>query len=310
MTRATRPPIQMAALGLLVLVTTSGAVGQEATDPTLREERMGWSRLTMSASKFFIRTEATLEYRLLPRDEAIGDFVALPEGMAPIPPKSDTIATMDVRNEFLGRDSRTRFWFDATSGQAFQWNVVESGKRERYKMSRVLADGIWVRRKNPAGKSEKGKPHTQWTKVNERVEPFEGLPPGRSLAVSAGLFYVMATAALDHPGDQVHLYLESDERVFPVALRVKRMEQIKVDYERSGPGGKKRVRGKVPALRLSVKPLPPKGMHPNDFKLVGLEGDVDVWLDPEGRYPLQVAGKVAYAGHVKIRIESAELTAD
>lgn len=292
------------------MVTLGGAGAEKADEGAPRPDRVRWSSLTMKASKFGLSTESTVELRLVPARDALSELLSPPDGIEALTPRGGSVVWMEVRSDFLGLHSSTRFWLDAETGQAFQWIVVESGKRERYKASRALSDGVWVLRKNPARKSEEGKPHSDWTKVRDRVEPFVGLPPGEALSESAGLFYVLATAPLKVAGDRIQVYLQSDGKVFPVEIQVEREGKADVSYVRSGPGGERRVEGKVPGLLLSMRPLVPEGMDRRDFEFIGLEGDVDVWLDPEGRYPLEVSGKVAYAGKVRIRLRQAVLETD
>jgi hypothetical protein len=268
---------------------------------------MRWSSLRMVASKLGITLESTISSQFHPAADAASDAVAPPAGVVPVAPRGDVVH-MQVRTEFFGRNSRTDFWLDAASGQALQWTVVESGKKQRYKASRALADGVWVLRKDPANDTEKDLPMERWTKVRDRVEPFTGLPPGQPLSVEAGILYLLATAPLRAVGDRADAFLESDGKVFPVTIRVAELGETSVDYARSGAGGRGRVDAKVPALRVTLRPQTPQGMDPRDFQFLGLQGDVDVWLDAAGRFPLEISGKVKYAGNVKIRLKSVVLS--
>lgn len=305
--RSTRSRIALVGVAWLASLAVGGASAREGAGTALDCGRMGWSSLTMGASKFGFTLESTISSRFVSKAEAERSFVAVPEGVDPVESRGQVVE-MRVRTEFLGRSSRTDFWLDAANGRALQWTVVESGRKERYKASRALADGVWVLRKDPADGSERNLPREQWTRVRDGVEPFSGLPPGEPLSVSAGILYVLATAPLQQVGDRLEVYLESDGRVFPVSIRVAEMDHVSVEYSRSGPGGSARVDARVPALRVTLRPRTPPGMDPREFEFMGLEGDVDVWLDAGGRYPLQISGKVKYAGSVKIRLKSVLLS--
>jgi len=303
----TRRRLGRLSVACLLGAAAAGAFAQPGSGPALQKDRMGWTSLTMDASKLGVSMESTLSQKILPKAEALAEFVPPPEGIAPVEADSDEIVLMEVRTEFLGRDSRTRFWLDADDGQALQWTVVETGKRERYKASRAVADGVWVLRKDPADRSEEGKPIETWTRVRDGVEPLVGLPPGKVLSESAGLLYVLATSPLEKVGDRIEVYMQSDGKAFPVSIRAESLERLDVDYRRTGGAEPGRVDGKVAALRLSMRPLVPKGMDRRDFKFMSLEGDIDVWLDREGRFPLRIEGRVKWVGKVKIQLQGVTL---
>jgi len=309
MARTTKRIERAGVAWLLASLAAVVAFAQTGAGPALQKERMGWSSLTMHASKLGVSMESTLSQKIVTKAEALSELVAPPEGIEPVEPESAEVVRMEVRTEFLGRDSRTHFWLDADDGQALQWKVVETGKRERFKLSRAVADGIWVLRKDPADRSEEGRPIETWTRVRDGVEPLVGLPPGKALSESAGLLYVLATSPLEAVGDHVEVYMQSDGKAFPVALRVEALERLGVEYRRIGGTEPGQIDRKVEALHLSMRPLVPKGMDRKDFRFMSLQGDIDVWLDRAGRYPLRIEGSVKWVGKVKIQIREVTVPA-
>lgn len=290
----------------LLCVAAASALAQPGPEPALRKERMGWSSLTMQASKLGVSMESTLSQEIVATAQARADLVS-PPGNVAVEPGGGAIVRMEVRTSFLGRDSKTLFWLDADDGRALQWTVVETGKRERFKESRAIEGGVWVLRKNPLDRSEEGQPLEKWTRVRDGIEPVTGLPPGKVLSEAAGLLYVLATSPLDAVGDRIEVYMESDGKAFPVSIRVEALERLDVDYRRTGGADAGRIDRKSTALRLSMRPLVPAGMDRRDFKFMSLEGDIDVWLDREGRYPLRIEGRVKWVGKVRIQLASVTL---
>ena len=59
---------------------------------------------------------------------------------------------------------------------------------------------------------------------------------------------------------------------------------------------------------LVLRPLAPEGeSDKGEFKLLGLEGDIDLFLEPETRAPLRVDGKIKIVGGVRLRLQRAIL---
>lgn len=291
-------------LGIMMMASmllASGGVAQEL-DP----ERVHWSLVTMKAKKLGFSTSSDIAFSLIPVAEGKKDFLeADPKGVYP-EPAGDRLALMKVTSGFLGRDSDTRFWFAPESALVYQRELLEVGKRNRYKAYRFTQDGAWEYRKNPI-QGEENKPPEAWTNIRSELDSYPGWPADKPVTESAGLFYIVSASSLEKAGDRVEAHVVSKENVYAIDIEVVGTEDLKVDYSRKRGGKADKVKGSVKALHLTMTPIPPEGADPKNFQLLGLEGDVDLWIDIKDRYPLQVEGKVPVAGNVKIRLQSVEL---
>ncbi len=290
------------AVSLVAGALSVGGVMAQELDPN----RVQWSKITMSAKKMGFSTSSDIFFEKIPVAQGQKEFLKPDKEGAYLEPGGQELAFMRVVSSLLGRDSITKFWLDPQDATVFQRILVETGKRPRYKAYRFSETGAWEYRKNPV-KGEEKKPHESWTNIRSEVDSYTGWPDGKPVTESAGLFYIVAAAPLDKAGDARQALVVSKEQVYSIDIRVKKLEQLKVNFSRVENGKATAVKGAITALHLTMEPIPPEGVDPKDFKLIGLEGAIDLWIDKDGRYPLQVEGKVPYAGKVKIRLRKVEI---
>jgi hypothetical protein len=64
------------------------------------------------------------------------------------------------------------------------------------------------------------------------------------------------------------------------------------------------VRGEVEALVVAVRAAPGSD---ESVELLGLEGDIELLLEPVARFPLEIRGRIRIAGDVRVRLERVHL---
>ena len=266
--------------------------------------RVPWHQLTFEGSKLGISLRAELGLELLPA--GLIARLLLPSERTPgISPQGDQVLRVVLRSEVLGRKSEIELWVDPENAAAYQRVQTDSGKKHRVKSSRYGERGITGVRHRPR-KGEEDLPPDRWTDIRQEFENYPAAA-ARNQEVSdpTALFYVVAAAALEKPGDLAQIPLYSDDRLLMLEARVVERVRVEVDYEVSGPTGTQRRRQSIGALRLSLdaRGLGPGASH-QSFELAGLRGDVEMLLDPVARLPLELSGKVPYVGRVAIRLRS------
>ena len=273
-------------------------MAQDGYDP----QRVGWSRVELAASKLWVTARSEVELSRRPAAEAAAELFTPAAGavLAPAGAESFLIA---IRTRFLSRDSRVRFWFDPHDGRALERSELKlAGKRSRHRTYRYAAARVHAHTVEPAD-GEIGRPHADWTRVTDReVALPEGLD-GAVVTEPAALLYAVPAAALEAPGDALQMHVFSRRRVNVVDATVASRETLRVDYLEVATAGERQVDGEVETLRVSLRPRPLAG-EPDEggIRLLGLEGDIDLYLDPRTRAPLLVTGKVDVAGRVRLRV--------
>jgi hypothetical protein len=267
-----------------------------------------WRRLEFQASKLLVKARAWVELSQHDAEPARAQLLERASDRA-LSPRGPRVLSLELGSSFLGRDSTTWLWIDPTDNAALEREQVETGKRQRVKLYRFCADGVYSMRITPR-EGEKSLAPKQWTQVSEEQLDHE---PGQIVVDPASLFYVLSVSdpTAFAGGQTFHLFSRGE--VQPVVVRFEAEEELDVDFgvhpsvepsigDTAGPGPEQ-VDGRVPALRYSFSPADPDYA----LELLGLEGNLELWIDAKRRIPVLVSGKVSPVGRVAVKLKNAWL---
>ncbi len=297
MANGRRPELLLMSALLALPLSVSGA------RPAYDSARVGWSRLELEATKFFMTARSEVELAVRPSAEAAGDLIAPGEGRG-LAPRGTESGRIDIRTRFLGRDSRARFWFDPGDVRALQRSSHDrSKKRLRHRTYRYTEGGVFSHTLRPKD-GEEERPYGGWTNVQNKSFAFPGEIGRAVVTEAAGLLYLIPAGDFRAPGDETRLHVFTRGQVRQVDVTVAGLERIGVDYVEVSGDRERAVRGEALALRVAVRP---RAEESGEFKLLGLEGDIDIYLEPRTRVLLLVTGRIQVAGKVRLRLRRAVL---
>ncbi len=299
MLQAQVPPVRLlAAVGLLLAHVAAGAGNVVAFD----RERPRWTALEYSASKLFVSASARVEARIRPGAEIAGELRATPAGH-PVPAGPEVLEMIYAARGF-GRESLTTLWVDPASGGTLQRTQRDTGSRERLRTYRFTDVGAYHFTRWPATGDEEALPPEQWTSTSEGMRAWSAAAVGKPVTEATALLWMVAAADLSARGDRLEVLTFSRRHVNRVTIEAVGRRAIKVDFLERGPAGSRRHRGTVEAivLRLRGSPLDPVAEDDEAFELLGLSGDLDIFLDPQTRAPLQLRGRIKIAGQTTVRL--------
>lgn len=285
------------------------AGGNAATSPVLDPARVGWSEISMTATKLFMSAEARLKLHMVPETSIHSELLPIP-GVQTIAPGAEVLELVYEAGG-LGRKSRLTLLMDPASGAAIQGTHHDLEGKDRYRVWRYGETGAYQRTRWPLNRTEESLPPAQWTKTSEGARMYPVDPAGRPVLESTGLLYAIAAAPLDKPGDQVELLVFRRRDTQIVHVEVVAPRAISVNYSEEWPTGAVQRRSKVTPLRLTLRGLPVvdasgKASH-EDFELLGLRGTIELALDAETRTPLMLSGSVPIFGKVTLRLTEVHL---
>jgi hypothetical protein len=222
-------------------------------------------------------------------------------------PRGARVVHLELESRILRRTSRLELWLDPASGAALQRSQLETGSKTRHNRLRSLRftdSGISLSTRRATDETIDGAVE-RWP-MSQVFKPYpEELPSRAVVSEPSGLFYFLAVAPLESPGDEVTTHLFSQGRVVSVSLAVEERIEVGVDYLASGSGAsaQRRMEGRMQVLRVRLggRPLV-KGNEEADFRLLGLGGDIEIFLDPENRLPIRISGEIPGAGRGRVRL--------
>jgi hypothetical protein len=287
----------VAAILLSGLVYPANADG---LDPS----KVKWSALSYKAKKLTFSMHSNVAVEVVSAAQAASVLRESLQGSA-LEPEGSNVVVVTLGVEGAGTRSTTSLWIDPKEGFAFQRVQISYGKKKnRNKALRFAADGVQMF----FGRAKEGESADRpedWTGYVDRFDDYPGWA-GADLQVTepTALFYLLAAAKLDKPGDKVQFPVWSSDNLILMELTVAGIEQLKVDYMMGG----RRIKGTVAALKILVdaQHLDPDSTE-DHLDIMGMKGDVTVHLDPKTRAPLQVSGKVPIAGNTKVKLQSVTL---
>jgi hypothetical protein len=268
-------------------------------------ERIGWQRGQMGASRLFISMSADLRLEVVDSAQIV-PRLAEPGLGEPVMP-GPTILNMSYLTEGLGRTTDYELLLDASDGRALQRTSLATRSRYRHRVYRFTDLGVYHRTRWPV-KGEEKQPHETWSDRDEDLRPYPDSLPDSPVTEPTGLLYLAAAAPLEEPGDRFEILTFARRYVHRVEVEMAEPERIKVDYKETNAEGVTKREGTVNALRILIRGREAVDDEDDqdDFEMLGLTGDIELFLEPETRAPLQLSGKAKIFGQVTFRLK--ELT--
>jgi hypothetical protein len=277
---------------LLVAMLAAGPLPAADFDPA----RLGWQAAEFRATKLFMTAEADLAVDLVDARTRLADLMEPGEG-TPIPPAA-SLLVMRTTSRGFGRETETELLLDPGDGAAVQRTTHDSGSKFRHRIYRFTEQGAFHRSWWP----ETGEEQQPWDTWSERSEGLRAYPPdlpAAPISEPTALLYLIAASPLAVPGDRTEVLTFARRAVHRVTAEVISAKPIRYAYRDTTSGEEHKGRMTPIRIRLHGDTL---GDDEDDFELLGLSGDIDLYLDPDTRAPLQLSGRIRLAGAVDFRL--------
>ena len=148
----------------------------------------------------------------------------------------------------------------------------------------------------------------RWTKRSEKHVTW---PEGRELlprTSSFGLLYQASALRLDREGAKAKLHIHAKGRLLEVSVEAKELVSVGVDHEVTRGGKTERVEGKRELRRVLVSGDAADGKdEESPVGLLGMSSGLELFLEPGTGLPVEVRGKVAKIGELRVRLAEASL---
>ena len=226
-----------------------------------------WCRLRLEARKAIFKGSADIRVARVPAADVVTELRQWPEGGARIPVGEVAVFRLESKATMRGEALRTT-WLDAAG-------LLQDDGREgrRGTLRRFGASGLHAWKARGSGI------------VEERFVALED-PGPRAIVDVAGLLWLATGLRMDREGATMKVAVVSHGAVVPLDLSAKGTETIQ---SRGGA---------VVARRVLIRPTDPEA----EASLFGLRGDVDLLLETSSGMPVELRGRVAKLGAVRVRV--------
>ena len=291
---------------LVALYLSGGAICQPTGHGLVQQldrARLGWDRMELSASKFFVSMRVTME---LGGEPGSGDGIGL-TALDPSGSADGDVSGLGIRyvTDGLGRKSNVELLIDPGSGAALRRTSLETGGRNKYRQYLFGEETVRRLTRRPED-GEETRPATEWSRVSE--EQIDYPDDARGVVTEAGaLIYLIAASHLEQPGDSLEILTLASDEFHWVEATVSRLDALNLDYKEKSAASTKRRTVREKAIRIVLRSRPVLPGDDDRFELLGLR-DIELFIDPRSRALLQLRGKVDYFGRITFSLDSIRLT--
>lgn len=308
------PAILLALCALLAFVPTiteaqpgpsgSGSGGPGGVDDGGDETRgVRWSRVDLEGSKLFLTARTELSLEPVGADMLRQELATSPRGDAVMPEAGGSAWRLAIETSALGRRTSESILFDGQSLAGLQRFKLRHGSKTYSKTYRYADSGVFQLRAEPVDVDEATGPRSGWSK---RSETWYDHPAAEDCSVNldaSALLYLAASRRWQEKGETHDFCVFSSKTYSRVRLVHEGTEEVKVGHRLDGEPRQEVVR----ASRLVLTPEPLLEDDDEPFEMLGLQGEIELLVDPELGLPLEIRGTLSPGGDVTVRLRSAEL---
>jgi hypothetical protein len=290
-----------AGLAAVVALATFGAFAARAADEaghakvSTRRPPLTWRCLDLRAETLL----ASAQTHLCVEKSSAAAFGA--GWHHPIPPPSVTppadLYRMTVETSVAGRQNVEEIFFDPATGAVVQRERFRPGAKGNRKTYRLTPAGMRTVRSSPENSKEAAAGESGWTKheIFEHALPATGC---KVLSEASLLFYLIGIHPWDD-GKPLEMCIFSNE--YWNLVRAVPEGEREGDYKWQ-EGGQQREAKKALVVRLESQTLG----GDEKVELLGLSGDIRLFIDPVQRRPLAIQGQVPIFGLVNVQLVGVE----
>lgn len=221
-----------------------------------------------------------------------------------VPPKAGArLLELDVQADIVGRKSQERIFFEPESGRVLQRTKIKLGGDPYRKTYRFGAAALEWTRSAPENSAETEQGEAAWTKIEHFSATY---PNDRSCSLYSEpvlLLYLAATHDWEARKNLELCMLASQtwSRVEAVSTG---LVPFAASYQQNG-----QTHAVTEARVVLLKARAVGDDHQDPFELMGLRGDIRLFLDPKSGLPLAIRGEMPWLGEVTVHLLEAELAA-
>ncbi|WP_455207028.1 hypothetical protein [Kaarinaea lacus] len=270
------------------------------------QRNIDYSQLNYEASKLFLSFDTDITLSKKATTAIVNDLVLPKDGNALTPePGSVYIVTTD--SKFFGKHTKYTMWFDE-SAALLQWLREIRSSKSNVKLYRFASNGYYDYRKDYDNEDYV----VNLTDVKNWGSSFKTyvtkVPEGQAVSDSSAILYLVSMLKLQNAGDEAQMVLNSDEQLANIRLVVEGKTMLNTNFDIVSSGNNQHIEEQRQAIKIKFVALDSQGNPAKDLQLLGLQGDIALYIDEVSRLLLQISGDVKIAGRVDIKLKRAVRT--
>jgi hypothetical protein len=127
------------------------------------------------------------------------------------------------------------------------------------------------------------------------------------------LLYVISSAGLFGEGEILNLCVFNKKQLHNLQVRERGLQRLKMSYKEVFALNKViNKEGKFKTFKISMRsrPLVAENETAEAFSFLGLKGEIEFFLDPVSRIPVQICGRIPYVGRLEFKLNKVWMRTD
>lgn len=291
----------------LLFPLTSVATGKVQT-LSIDKTNVPWKHLSFKGKELFAKLQAEVRLTTPSKTELDTAFIPSSKG-TPIAITKSSVLIIDtqisIKSLFAKVKLQNTAWFNPVTLSTMQYVRQRTGLKDAKKTYRFTDKGVFRFTKQPIDKNEIAQSPEKWSAVKKKFYPYDLEKKGciNITAPMPVIYFISASKVSDFDKPVTICVFNKKETIY-LDIQKESVESVLLNHTEIK--GDKTIRRNTAVLAdvlsLKARPISPDQKMDN-FTLVGLQGNIKIYVDPKSRIPLQLKGDYQGLGEIKLELQ-------
>ena len=266
-----------------------------------------WKHLSFKGKEVFAKLAAEVKLTSPSKSELDTDFIPSSQGVPIAITKSGALiidTKISVKSIFAKVKLQNIAWFDPVTLSTMQYVRQRIGLKDAKKIYRFTDKGVFRLTKQPIDKNQIIQLPEKWSAVNERFYPYDQEKKGCvNITVPMPVIYLISALKVSDFEKPVTVCVFNKKETIYLDIQKESVETVQLNHIEIKGDEVIQRNASISAEVLSLKARSiSSGQTMNNFTLVGLQGNIKVYIDRESRVPVQLSGDYQGLGEIKLKL--------
>ncbi|MBL78686.1 MAG: hypothetical protein CMH70_01275 [Nitrosomonadaceae bacterium] len=280
---------------------------ERLTPLNLDKTEVSWTKLSFKGKEFFAKLNAEVKLTSSSEPELNTVFIPSSEG---IPIEAPGLGALVIDTRILIKsiianvELQKIAWFHPVNLSAMQYVRQRIGFKDSNKVYRFTNKGVFRVAKQPINKSEALQLPEEWSARNEQFYPYPievgGCP---SITVPMSLIYLISASKMSNFNKPVTVCVFNKKETVYLDIKKEPAESVQLNHIelKRGEAVQKNILILADVLSLKARSIT-SGKAIDNFTLIGLQGNIKVYVDRMSRIPVQLTGDYKSFGQIQLNL--------
>ena len=195
-------------------------------------------------------------------------------------------------------------WFDPNTLSTMQYIRQRIGLNDTKKTYRFTNKGVFRLTKLPLNKYEALQAPEKWSGTMKKFYPYSPAKTGcMDITVPMPIIYFISASKISDFDKNMTICVFNKKKVIYLDIQKESVEPVLLEYTEIKGDHASKIKKSISAQVLSLKARAiTTGKTMKNFTLVGLQGNIKIYINPETRVPVQLEGNYKGLGEIKLKL--------